>query len=317
MAQCGLRARRGLLRAGCLAAASIFALAQPPGDCQDALERIAQASRGLPSGDPLWADIHHALGRQLRQCGRLEEAEVAYRRSLEIAGRDPGGGQHRLLAAMELAILFVDQGRIEAGARLLEQIEKDIKSAGAPASFAADWQQLSGIVALARGRHEEAERHFLAAESARLAVPDAPADRTVSLHVALASTAAAGGNLARARRRAEQALGMLDTLNPEESEADARAVINLAGVHSLLEDPRRAEPLLRLAVRLAAQYPSVPLPVRALLAESHVKLLEKLGRKREAKAARAGLQAIRRELAEAERRRHAVDFQELIRAAKR
>ncbi len=295
------------------------ALADAPdgGGCEDRLERITRTSRELPPGDPLWAYVHLALGRELRGCGRLEEAVAAYSRSLELASESAAGGLPVAQAGIELAVLYLDQGRIDAGARLLQRFRKDVESGALSRDLAADWHHLCGIVALSRRLYEAAERELLAAESARLGVRNAAPDRAVSLHAALAMTAAAAGDRSRARRRAEQGLAMIPQLKPGESEAGARAVINLAAVHFLLEDPRRAEPLVALALRLARQYPSVPLHVRASLAESHADLLKVLGRKHEAKAARAELKRIRQELAESERRRHAVDYQELLRAARK
>lgn len=302
-----------------LAAATAAALAGAPdgGGCEDRLEQITRASRELPPGDPRWAFVHLALGRELRRCGRLEEATAAYSRSLELADAATDGGLPVAQAGIELAVLYLDQGRIEAGDKLLQRFRKDAETGALAQDMAADWHHLSGIVALARGLPEEAERELLAAESARLAARDAAPDRVVSLHAVMAVAAAAAGNRSRARRRAEQALAMIGQLKPGESEADARAVINLASVHFLLEDPHSAEPLVALAVRLARQYPSVPLHVQAAVAESHADLLKRLGRKREAKAALALVKQIRQELAESERRRHAVDYRELLRAAKK
>lgn len=310
-----LRAAAVAWLAGGFAAGQEAGVAQ---QCEGLVGRAMRQARALPAGDAGWAAAHRDLGRVLWACGRLEEAEAAYRRSLELWH---GGGvtddSSPAEAAMELAVLCLDGGRPEAAARVLERIGPAVEAGGPRTGLRADWEYLSGVAAWARGAMAEAERRLLAAGRGWQLEGGRRVDRVVHLHAALARIREAAGKRVRAREHVAEGLALAEGLKPESSEADARAVIHLASVHELLADARLEEPLVRRAMEAGARYPSVPPGVRAILAECYAGVLKRLGRKGEAQRARAEARRLRSAAVESARRRHAVDYQDLLRAAKK
>ncbi|MGQ9917594.1 MAG: tetratricopeptide repeat protein, partial [Bryobacteraceae bacterium] len=277
--------------------ATSLALAYQAGSGQQCDELVSNAMKQVQKShlqEAAWAGAHRDLGRALWACGRLEEAESAYRRSLDLSHHESKESNPGLAAtAMELAVLYLDSGRAGAAAEVLRRAGAAIETGEAPAGLRADWEYLSGVAAFEKGSLEEAERRLLAAQRGWEAENPRRPDRLVHLHSALARLRDAAGNHRRVQRHLIEALTLAGTLEPDTSEADARAVIHLASLIGLLGDPQLEEPLLRKAARAAAQYPSVPPAVRAFLTECHAGALRRLGRKQEAKAARAEARRLR------------------------
>jgi hypothetical protein len=77
------------------------------------IEEAEAAYRALIAADPLAPEPHHHLAGVMAAQGRLSEAEAGYRRTLELA---PGA----LGAARVLAVLLLSQGRFAEGFALYE-----------------------------------------------------------------------------------------------------------------------------------------------------------------------------------------------------
>ena len=217
------------------------------GRWEEAVEILAP----LVEESPRMADAWENLAMALEHLGRLDEAEAAYRRALELTG---GGDQ----VTLRLAGLYLITGRLDEARKHAELV--------LPTSPARAHGLLARI-ALAAERTEEAERH---ARSALESQPGAPGPR-----ITLARIAAG-------KDRPEEALHLLAEIEDEDKGAapdfwfvrgdalarlgrteeasrafrraieahpgDPRAYTRLAVLHALEGRPREAVGLLRRLV---------------------------------------------------------------------
>jgi len=226
------------------------------GDAEAALttfDEAARQARGL--GDPVTeAAVAGRRGSALRELGRLDEAEVSYRRSLALL-RSAGGGRGEGVTLSNLARLALERGRAAAARWLYtEAIDRFVDGSERSNELHARvglGQALRALGELDAARAEleravriaERIRDELAGDLSRVhffATRRIAYDELAALHVELDRRAPGTGHTVRALEIADRARGrmLLDSLTP----ADAPSA-----------DASETDPLLATVRRLEAR----------------------------------------------------------------
>ena len=103
---------------------TVLALAKGElGMIADACELVEEALRATEAQGEGWseAELHHVKGRLLIARGHFDESEIHFRQSIEIS-RSQGARVFELRAAMSLARLWRDQGKVQQARELLAPV---------------------------------------------------------------------------------------------------------------------------------------------------------------------------------------------------
>jgi tetratricopeptide (TPR) repeat protein len=201
---------------------------------KDALAALQNATKFLPND----AAVHYNLGNNLRNLGRLDEAEASYRRALQIGPDDAA-------AHGNLGNIMLEQGRFkeaEASYRRALQISPD--AAAAHGNL--------GNVMLEQGRFKEAEASY------RRALQIEPGN--VEAHSSLGNILYDLGRLDEAEASCRRAL----LIRPD----DAEALYNLASILQELGRLDEAEASCRRALQVRPDFAEAYCNLGSLLLES-------------------------------------------------
>ncbi|MEO1369027.1 MAG: tetratricopeptide repeat protein [Acidobacteriota bacterium] len=236
----------------------------------------------LPESEDLLLSLNHGLGKTFSQQGRWSDAEMQYRKSVDLARRTLGPVHVRTATTIDsLAASIASQGRLDEAAPLfLEALEvrRSLLREDHP-SLAFSLHNL-GVLALDRGRPEESVGFHREALAIRLAAYGEKNPRTAWSHDGLGAALTALGRHDEASQHLETALEVRRATLGAEHPQIRRSLRLLAALH------RDAGDLLAAAGRyreaLAAGLPwepesSKPDPNGAELALDLAEVLAELG----------------------------------------
>lgn len=212
------------------------------------LERGALTADLLQQDPDTQADMHQTLGALYTELGDFARAEALLEQALaQKSARLPAGAPRRVDAVVALAMLRIEQGRLDDAERLArDAVARAPRPGGGHDALGARANLALGRVLTARGRYDDAIAHLQGV----LPPPASGTADTAEASALLSELAAAhqyAGHLDDAERLHRQALAIDRQVRGVSHPTVADTLISLAEAESSRGRYEAAEPLLREA----------------------------------------------------------------------